>query len=79
MRAAFRESTLKYWNTIARVLIYDSQVWEGRRPSRRAMHEAAFESGWDSAAFIKQHRAEVAQVYQGRGRQMTRWIGRLPI
>ena len=45
--------------------IYDLQVWEGKAPSRRAMHEAVFESGWDSAAFIQQHREEVAQAYQG--------------
>src|ERR671932_887361 len=25
--------------------IYDAQVWEGEAPSRRAMHEAVFESG----------------------------------
>src|SRR5918911_1417100 len=34
--------------------IYDLQVWEGEAPSRRAMHEAVFESGWDRAAFIHQ-------------------------
>jgi hypothetical protein len=50
--------------------IYDLQVWEGEAPSRRAMHEAVFESGWDGAAFIQQHRGEVAQAYQGRGRQV---------
>jgi hypothetical protein len=50
--------------------IYDLQVWEGEAPSRRAMHEAVFESGWDSAALMKQHRAEVAQSYPGRGRQV---------
>jgi hypothetical protein len=50
--------------------IYDLQVWEGEAPSRRAMHEAVFESGWDSAAFMKHHRTEVAQTYQGRGRQV---------
>jgi hypothetical protein len=48
--------------------IYDLQVWEGEAPSRRAMHEAVFESGWDGAAFIEHHRAEVAHAYQGRGR-----------
>jgi hypothetical protein len=51
--------------------IYDLQVWEGEAPSRRAMHEAVFESGWDGAAFIQQHRGEVAQAYQGRGRQVV--------
>ena len=50
--------------------IYDCQVWEGKAPSRRAMHEAVFEAGWDSAAFIQQHRVEVAQAYRGRGRQV---------
>ena len=49
--------------------IYDLQVWEGEAPSRRAMHEAVFESGWDGAAFIQGHRREVAHAYQGRGRQ----------
>src|SRR5919198_3361313 len=51
--------------------IYDLQVWEGEAPSRRAMHEAVFESGWEGAAFIQQHRGEVAQAYQGRGRQVV--------
>jgi hypothetical protein len=50
--------------------IYDLQVWRGEAPSRRAMHEAVFESGWDSAALMKHHRTEVAQTYQGRGRQV---------
>src|SRR5512139_2274315 len=49
--------------------IYDAQVWEGEAPSRRAMHEAVFESGGNSAALIQHHRTEVAQAYQGRGRQ----------
>src|ERR671924_572252 len=50
--------------------IYDLQVWEGEAASRRAMHEAVFESGWDSGALIEHHRREVAQAYQGRGRQV---------
>src|ERR671930_2712787 len=50
--------------------IYDLQVWEGEAPSRRAMHEAVFEAGWDAATLIQQHRGEVAQAYQGRGRQV---------
>ena len=50
--------------------IYDLQVGEGEAPSRRAMHEAVFESGWDSEALIEHHRTEVAQAYQGRGRQV---------
>jgi hypothetical protein len=50
--------------------IYDLQVWEGEAPSRRAMHEAVFELGWDSGALIEHHRTEVVQAYQGRGRQV---------
>jgi hypothetical protein len=50
--------------------IYDLQLWEGEAPSRRAMHEAVFESGWDSAAFLKPPRTEGAQPYLGRGRQV---------
>jgi hypothetical protein len=50
--------------------ISDLQVWEGEAPSRRAMHAAVFESGWNSAALMKQHRIEVAQTYPGRGRQV---------
>jgi hypothetical protein len=48
--------------------IYDGQVWEGEKPSRRAMHEAVFDAGWDSQLLMQQHRAEVAQDYQGSGR-----------
>jgi hypothetical protein len=50
--------------------IYDSHVWEGEAPSRRALHEAVFASGWDSAVLIQHHRIEVAQASQGRGRQV---------
>jgi hypothetical protein len=57
--------------------IYDLPVWEGEAASRRAMHEAVFESGWDSAALMKQHRTEVAQSYQGRGRQVIALDGTL--
>ena len=48
--------------------IYDLRVREGEAPSRRAMHEAVFESGWNSGALLKEHRTEVARAYQGRGR-----------
>src|SRR5438874_13695957 len=50
--------------------IYALQVWEGEAPSRRAMHEAVFESGWDSRALIENLRTEVAKAYEGRGRQV---------
>ena len=46
--------------------IYDLQVWEeGEAPSRRAMHEAVFESGWDGAAFIQQHRGKWPKPIKG--------------
>ena len=32
------------------------------------MHEAVFESGWDPAVLLKEHRTEVARAYQGRAR-----------
>jgi len=50
--------------------IYDGQVYEGERPSRRAMHEAVFAAGWDSDELMKQHRAEVAKDHRGRGREV---------
>ena len=40
--------------------IYDLQVWDGRKPSRRSMHESVFETGWGSDRLIQQHRAVVA-------------------
>ena len=43
---------------------------EGESVSRRAMHEAVFEAGWDRDALMVQHRQAVAQRYQGQGRQV---------
>jgi hypothetical protein len=43
---------------------------EGEQVSRRAMHEAVFEAGWDREALMVQHRRAVAQRYQGQGRQV---------
>jgi hypothetical protein len=48
--------------------IYDAQVWEGDKPSRRAMHEAVFEAGWDAEGVLSRHRAVIAPEHQGRGR-----------
>jgi hypothetical protein len=42
-----------------------------RRPAVALCMRAVFESGWNSAAFIQHHRTEVAQAYQGRGRQVS--------
>ena len=50
--------------------IYALQVWDRDPPSRRAMHEAVFEAGWDSHAFITRHRVQVARDHQGRGREV---------
>jgi hypothetical protein len=50
--------------------IYDLQVWEHSTPSRRAMHEAVFEAGWDSHALLQRHRTQVARDHQGRGREV---------
>jgi hypothetical protein len=50
--------------------IYDLQVFEGDRPSRRAMHEAVFEAGWDCDQLMPRHRARVAADHKGRGREV---------
>ena len=51
--------------------IYDLQVWDGKKPSRRSMHESVFESGWGSDTLIQQHRAMVAPDHHGRDEQMS--------
>jgi hypothetical protein len=51
---------------------YDLQVWGHAPPSRRAMHEAVFEAGWDSQTLIQRHRATVASAHRGRGREVIR-------
>ena len=48
--------------------IYDLQVWDPQRPSRRAMHAGVFEADWDDDALMHRHRAEVARDYRGGGR-----------
>ena len=51
--------------------IYDVQVWgEDGKPSRRAMHEAVFEAGWDADALLPLHRQGVAPAHRGRGREV---------
>jgi hypothetical protein len=51
--------------------IYDVQVWGPGMPrSRRAMHEAVFEAGWDAEALMSHHRAVVAGAHRGRGREV---------
>jgi hypothetical protein len=52
--------------------IHDGQVWEPGAPrSRRAMHEAVFEAGWDADALLPHHREVVAGAYPGRGREVV--------
>ena len=48
--------------------LYDIQVWESEHaPSRRAMHAAVFEAGWDAEALMPRHRAVIAREHRGRG------------
>jgi len=42
----------------------------GSGVSRRAMHAAVFEAGWDSEQLMAQHRAVVGQRHHGRGREV---------
>jgi hypothetical protein len=46
---------------------------EGRRPSRRAMHEAVFEAGWDSGASSSLIERRWLRPIGGRGRQVI-WL-----
>jgi hypothetical protein len=52
--------------------IYDLQVFPDREqpPSRRAMHEAVFEAGWDVDRLAQHHRQVLARDYQGKGRMV---------
>ena len=51
--------------------IYSQLVWdETEKVSRRAMHEAVFEAGWDSQELMKQHRRVISSVHQGKGREV---------
>ncbi len=51
--------------------IYDLQVREGEKPSRRAMPEAVFEAGWGAERLMPRHRARVAREHRGRGREVS--------
>ena len=50
--------------------IYDVQVWGGEKPSRRAMHESVFESGWDSEGLLERHREIVSHDHRGKGKEV---------
>jgi hypothetical protein len=52
--------------------IYAQHVWpEEQGPSRRAMHAAVFEAGWDSDGLLPRHRAVVAGEHRGRGLEVV--------
>jgi len=36
------------------------QCYDSQTPSRRVMHQAVFEAGWDSEALMQHHRAQIA-------------------
>ena len=57
--------------------IYDLPVWDQESPSRRAMHAAVFEAGWDAAALMPRHRAIVAQDHGQRGPEVMSLDGTL--
>jgi hypothetical protein len=51
--------------------IYAQQVYgEGERVTRRAMHAAVFEAGWDSQELMTEHRQLVGKQHQGKGREI---------
>jgi hypothetical protein len=50
--------------------IYAGQAWEGEKPSRRAMHEAGFEAGWEAEGLLPRHRAVIAPEHRERGREV---------
>jgi hypothetical protein len=51
--------------------IYDTQVWpDGAQTSRRAMHAAVFEAGWDVEGLMLLHREVVGPEHRGRGREV---------
>ena len=43
---------------------------QGKRVSRRAMHEAVFEANWQRSELMEHHRAIVADEHRGRGREV---------
>jgi hypothetical protein len=38
--------------------------------TRRAMHAAVFEAGWDSQELMTEHRQLVSKQHQGKGREI---------
>jgi hypothetical protein len=50
--------------------IYATQVWPEKKPSRRTMHEAVFEAGWDAEELLPRHRVLIAPEHRHRGREV---------
>jgi hypothetical protein len=50
--------------------IYAQQVGEEDKPTRRTMHEAVFEAGWQAEALLPRHRRLIAPEHRGRGREV---------
>jgi hypothetical protein len=51
--------------------IHSQLVWDKEeKVSRRAMHEAIFEAGWNHEQLMKQHRRVVSPIHQGKGREI---------
>jgi hypothetical protein len=50
--------------------IYANQVWEERQPTRRTMHEAVFEAGWEAEELLPRHRTLIAPEHRGCGREV---------
>ena len=50
--------------------IYAQQVWGEDKPTRRTMHEAVFEAGWQAEELLPRHRKLIAPEHRGRGREV---------
>jgi hypothetical protein len=58
------------WQICSLRSLTPSAYRDDEKPSRRAMHEAVFENGWNSEALMPQHREVVAEDHRGRGREV---------
>jgi len=50
--------------------IYANQVWEEDKPTRRTMHEAVFEAGWEAEHLVPRPRTLIAPEHRQRGREV---------
>jgi hypothetical protein len=59
--------------------LYEGQVWgEAEKPSRRAMHEAVLEAGWDADACCPSTARWSPWRIGAAGGPCSAWIGRTP-